>query len=178
MSSFSGNTPPFLFSSDYDYVLFNADNTAKNSTNNIQVYPYRLQNKTFYLLNPNSSTIGEKANGSYVTGWTPGNINLSVFNSIVNGYPRHMFKNLLMVAGEDGIPIPIAGTYFTKLLSHTPGTATAGAALILNNDGSVDQLTITGNLNLSGSGAALTAINTFGKTNEIDCGYINDEDLE
>lgn len=56
----------------------------------------------------------------------------------------------LWIGDEVGNPIPVGGRYYTNLLTVEPGIATAGKALILNNSGAIDNLTITGTLNVSG----------------------------
>jgi hypothetical protein len=56
----------------------------------------------------------------------------------------------LWIGDEVGNPIPVGGRYYTNLLTVEPGIATAGKALILNNSGAIDNLTITGSLNVSG----------------------------
>jgi len=56
----------------------------------------------------------------------------------------------LWIGDEVGNPIPVGGRYYTNLLTVEPGIATAGKAVILNNNGAIDNLTITGTLNVSG----------------------------
>lgn len=169
----------FDYSSDVDKILFNEeDNSARTENENTEVYPLFLNKGIVYTLNPNSGSIAEDNEGGFPSNWTMGSKNTEMVKDIINAYPKHMLRHLLLVADEKGFPVPIAGPYFTKLLDHQPGTLVANSALIVGQNGQINELTITGNLNLSGTDDAFTAINSLGKVNEIDCGYINDEDLE
>ena len=128
----------------------------------------------FILLNSNSSDLGEDPAGVHTNGWVVGQNNKELAKTIINEFPRRMMQNLLLAPGVDGIPLPIAGVYFMKLLDHTPGTVEPLSALITDENGEIAGLTIVGNLSLSGGGDADIAINTFGKTNTIDAGTISD----
>lgn len=175
MSSFNNRVAPvFDFSSDYDRVLFNSDGTAREDKSNTDAYPLHLKKNTFHIINPYSGRLAEDPKGQYPEGWNTNSKNISDVTDMINEYPRHMLKNLVVITGEDGIPMPIAGTYFMKLLDHEPGTTPPLSCVITNANGAINNLTITGNLNLSGSEDSLTAINTLGKANLIDCEYIND----
>lgn len=166
--------PIFYLSNDFDRILFNSDNTPRTEKDNTEAYPLYLNKNLFYILNPHSGTNAEDADGQFPGGWDPNSRNTQINTDKINNFPRQMMRNLILIAGKDGVPIPVAGSYFTKLLSATPGTIQANSALIVGPNNQINELTITGNLNLSGSNDALNAINTFGKTNTIDCGYIND----
>lgn len=179
----NGNTvpPTFINSSDVDKILFNEeDNSARSDKSNTDVYPLFMNKGIYYTINPHSGSIGEDPAGNFPIddGWVVGSKNTSMVMDIINEYPRHMLRHLVVVADEKGFPVPIAGPYFTKLLDHEPGTIQPLSCIITNASGAIQNLTITGNLDLtpSGDGGGTTAINTLGKANLIDCGFINDEE--
>jgi hypothetical protein len=170
----SNKTPPsFYYSSDVDRVLFQANNTAREDKQNTDVYPLFLNRGIFYTINPHSGSVVEDPKGQFPEGWIPGSRNSNIVQEFINSYPRHMLRNLIVVSDENGFPVPIAGSYFTKLLDHEPGSIQPLSCLITDELGRLGSLNISGNLNLGGTEDATDAINILGKINEIDCGFIN-----
>lgn len=71
----------------------------------------------------------------------------------------------LWIGDESGNAISQGGRYYTNLLDVEPGVTSAGKAVILNDSGTIDNLTLTGNLTVagvttfsSGNGFSLEAI--------------------
>lgn len=129
----------------------------------------------FLLFNPYSSNVVENSRGvieSPEDTTATYSADLAGTESRVNDWHKRMLANLLCVPDKNGFSIPIAGSYFIKLMDHTPGTVQPWSCLITDSQGRIEGLDITGNLSLTGGsgGDADTALNTFGKTNTIDCG--------
>jgi hypothetical protein len=170
--------PDFLIGTDFSTRLFlNNGNGANNpAVQNSDFYPeYLTSNKNeFVLLNGNSSSLGQKPDGTFVSGWNTNQANVVRAKQLVNQFPRRMLQNLLVVPAKDGTAVPIAGSYFIKLMDHAPGTVEPLSCLITDANGEIEGLTITGNLSLSGDPDGDTAINTLGKSNTIDCGLFDE----
>ena len=128
------------------------------------------RNPRMILMNAGSSSLGEDSGGDFYPGWVVNKQNKALAIEIQDGYPRRMLHNLLLIGGSDGNPMPIAGTYFIKMMDHIPGTVEPFSCVILDEDKSVDEFTIRGNLSLNGGEDADDAINLLGKANAIDCG--------
>lgn len=128
------------------------------------------QKSLMILMNAGSSSLGEDSSGDLYPGWVADKKNTTLAKEIQDGYPRRMLHNLLLVGGSDGNPMPIAGSYFVKMMDHIPGTVEPFSCVILDEDKSVDEFTIRGSLSLNGGSAADDALNLLGKNNQIDCG--------
>lgn len=161
------------------YSSSGADNPAHtNSEFFPTVFPFVSGNRNSHghrnprmiLMNAGSSSLGEDSGGDLYPGWVVNKQNKALTIEIQNAYPRRMIHNLLLIGGSDGNPMPIAGTYFVKMMDHIPGTVEPFSCVIVDAEKSVDQFTIRGNLSLSGGDDADDAINLLGKNNEIDCG--------
>jgi len=111
----------------YDNADFYPSSSNGNSSN-------------FILMNSKSSDLGEDPAGGYYDGWVVNQNNRAIATTIINAFPRRMMQNLLLVPGRDNIPIPIAGSYFTKLMDHTPGTLEPWSALITDGTGYIDEI--------------------------------------
>jgi hypothetical protein len=134
--------------------LFNEDGTEVLSVNNSDIFPKYLtpwRNGELYILNPNSSFLGEDSQGQLENGWNRGKRNYEKINELIDAYPRHMLKNLLLISGEDGSPLPIAGSYFVKMMDHVPGTVVPNSCLITDENGEITDLKVNGTLTLNGS---------------------------
>lgn len=167
-------TPRFAFGSDLSSRMFLSDGSDNPSYDNDEFYPDHLSHGSTELtiLNSGSSSIGQLPDGSYVGGWNPDTRNRTLAKELINDLPRRMLQDLVLVAGTDGTAVPIAGAYFIKLMDHTPGVVEPLSCVITDSQGRIGALDIIGNLSLTGgSGSdADTALNTFGKSNTIDCG--------
>jgi hypothetical protein len=111
----------------YDNADFYPSSSNGNSSN-------------FILMNSKSSDLGEDPAGGHYDGWGVNQNNRAIATTIINAFPRRMMQNLLLVPGRDNIPIPIAGSYFTKLMDHTPGTLEPWSALITDGTGYIDEI--------------------------------------
>ena len=123
--------------------LFLPNGTDNPAYDNADFYPNSANGNSsnFILMNSKSSDLGEDpAGGGYYDGWVVGQNNRAIATTIINAFPRRMMQNLLLVPGKDNIPIPIAGSYFTKLMDHTPGTLEPWSALITDGDGYIDTI--------------------------------------
>jgi len=163
----------FTFGTDLSTRMFLSNGDDNPRYDNSDFYPLFLsRGEEFTIVNSQSSSLGQNEDGSYVTGWNENGRNTAKVKEIVNALPRRMLQDLILVPGKDGTGVPVAGAYFMKLLMHQPGTLRSGSALIAGPNGELDTLTITGNLSITGGsgGDADTALNTFGKSNTIDCG--------
>jgi hypothetical protein len=133
--------------------LFLPNGTENPNVDNIDYYPRHLQ--PFYgnlhIINANTSTIGEDSFGNLVAGWNANERNFNLVTDIVNNFPRHMLQNLVVIAGKDGTAIPIAGSYFTKMMDHEPGTIEPFSCLITDENGEITNLKVNGTLTLNGS---------------------------
>ena len=123
--------------------LFLPNGTDNPAYDNADFYPNSANGNSsnFILMNSKSSDLGEDpAGGGYYDGWVVGQNNRAIATTIINAFPRRMMQNLLLVPGKDNIPIPIAGSYFTKLMDHTPGTLEPWSTLITDGDGYIDEI--------------------------------------
>lgn len=125
--------------------LFLPNGSENPNVDNIDYYPNYLT--PWYgdlsIINANSSTIGEDSFGNLVAGWVVNSRNSNIVTNIVNNYPRHMLKNLIVIAGKDGTAIPVAGSYFTKMMDHTPGTIEPYSCLITDENGEIGNFAFT-----------------------------------
>jgi len=163
-------SPSFAITGPVSSRLFLSDGSDNPSIDNSDIFPIQMpRGSDFMLFNSTSGSIGKDPSGVVSEGFTPA---VSSANSIVNAYPRRMLENLFLVSDENGFSIPIAGSYFVKLMDHEPGTIEPLSCLITDSTGRIEGLSITGQLSITGGsgGDADTALNTFGKTNTIDCG--------
>jgi hypothetical protein len=161
----SGEDNPTRTNSEFFPTVFpfaSGSSFISNSRN--QKYPRMI------LMNAGSSSLGEDSGGALYPGWVVNKQNKALAIEIQDAYPRRMLHNLLLIGGSDGNPMPIAGTYFVKMMDHIPGTVEPFSCVILDENKSVDEFTIRGNLSLNGGGEADDAINLLGKANAIDCG--------
>ena len=118
------------------------DNPAYDNADFYPTYSgVNSSNFNFILMNSKSSDLGEDpAGGGYHEGWVVNQNNRAIATTIINAFPRRMMQNLLLVPGKDNIPIPIAGSYFTKLMDHTPGTLEPWSTLITDGTGYIDEI--------------------------------------
>jgi len=132
--------------------LFLPNGTENPNVDNIDYYPRHLQ--PFYgnlhIINANTSTIGEDSFGNLVVGWNPNQRNFNLVTDIVNNFPRHMLQNLVVIAGKDGTAIPVAGSYFTKMMDHEPGTIEPFSCLITDENGDIVGLNFTSSITIAG----------------------------
>lgn len=132
---------------------------------NIVVYPKFIPKEAdIVILNYGADSLTDDADGSLFIGE----------NEVtqVNSFPKEMLKSLLLVQSRNGRrPVPVGGSYFVKMMDHTPGTIEPNSCVITDETGAIDELTIIGNLSLSESEDGDIALNTLGKENKIDCGY-------
>lgn len=119
--------------------LFLPNGTENPNVDNIDYYPRYIPptQSNLYIINGNTSTIGEDSFGNLVDGWDTDSRNTNLVDSIINSYPRHMLQNLVVIAGKDGTLIPVAGSYFTKMMDHEPGIIEPNSCLITNEDGEI-----------------------------------------
>jgi len=163
----------FTFGTDLSTRMFLSNGNDNPKYSNDDFYPEFLSgNEEFTILNSQSSSLGQKPDGTFISGWNPTGRNWAKAKEIVNDFPRRMLQDLILVPGKDGSGVPVAGAYFVKLMDHIPGTVEPLSCLITDAQGRIDGLTITGNISITGGsgGDADTALNTFGKSNTIDCG--------
>lgn len=85
--------------------------------------------------------------------------------------------NFIVKNGETRqFPVPVSLTPGPETIRQllrgyeSPETILPNAVLFTDANSKISAMTIVGNLSLSGSDAADTAINTLGKSNTIDCG--------
>lgn len=132
--------PSFIVSSDYTRNMFLSDGSDNPSVNNIDFYPRHLSKGDFYFINYGSSDVAEDALGNHPEGWIPNKRNKAIVDNVINSFPKRMMENLMLVPGKDGVGIPIAGTYFTKLMDHEPGTIEPLSCLITDENGQIPGL--------------------------------------
>ena len=134
--------PVFIYSQDYHRSMFNADGSDNTSVDNTQFFPSYLPRHTdFYFLNFNSGDVVSDPQGNHPVGWNPNTRNKQQIDDAINSFPRRMLENLVLISGKDGSPIPIAGSYFTKMLDHEPGTIQPYSCLITDENGEIPGLT-------------------------------------
>ncbi len=163
-------SPSFAITGPVSSRLFLNDGSDNPALDNADIFPIQMpRGSDLMLFNPFSGSIGKDPEGEVVDGYTP---SLTSARNILNEYPRRMLENLFLASDENGFAIPIAGAYFVKLMDHEPGTIEPLSCLITDNTGRIEGLSIIGQLYITGGscGDADTALNTFGKTNTIDCG--------
>ena len=126
-SGYRIGSPTFAISSSNSKVFsFTQENTS--------IYPVKFpsSNISFLYLNGNGTSILKDALGQDEDNTDNGAL------SVINSYPKQMLENLLLVSDANGYSIPLAGTYFTKLLDHTPGELKANSAIITDENFKVD----------------------------------------
>jgi hypothetical protein len=141
--------------------LFLSNGTENPNVDNIDYYPRHLSPSqgNLHIINANTSTLGEDSFGNLVAGWNPNQRNYNLVTDIVNNFPRHMLQNLVVIAGKDGSVIPVAGSYFTKMMDHEPGTIEPFSCLITDENGEIPNFAFNKFTVTDKSGSLLAADN-------------------
>ncbi len=133
----------FALGTDFSTRMFLPNNQDNPNVDNEDFYPEYLSTRAeFVVLNSQSSSIGQKPDGTFITGWQPNNKNLARAKQIINAFPRRMLQDLIIVPGKDGTAVPVAGAYFAKLLDHSPGTLEPLSALVTDENGYIDTIKV------------------------------------
>ena len=89
--------PDMALGADLSIRMFLANGNDNPSVDNDDFYPvFITQRAEFTILNYGSSSLGQKPNGQYVSGWTPNQRNVERSKQLINAFPRRMLVLILL----------------------------------------------------------------------------------